>query len=428
MTKTIFKNIIYTLNYFVGDIMGDTKGSFLDMLKNRFRKIKLFFKNKLIKELKEHKEKIKNDKLKRKKEEELIFINLNRNIKNNNKKMIIPKENKIKKHLGINIIKVLLVPTTLILTAFKNNNKDIKKSSKKENQTNLQKKLKSTDIKQENVVNTQKVEQNQNCNKDINKNLQDIKVSTNKNKENKDISLNAINMGKNSTIKKKLTKKNKGVANIFNPKKLNNKLILIKLDFKKYKKINNELEKKLEEQKTIYEEFNKKIKNITPEKRVHIKYYFINNLLHNFKNILLVALSIPLLKKPKNVPLFAVGLYIANNSIRNMRKLITKEEKIEYIPSKNYVGAIKNNLYGLELVEYMLEDSLEQLEQLEIDFIDKFSIYKDSDSFKNNINEIRKYKSQLKKKSEKLEIQKEKMNSTMEKNQKVLTLIKDMNS
>ena len=138
-------------------------------------------------------------------------------------------------------------------------------------------------------------------------------------------------------------------------------------------------------------------------------------------------MSIPLLKKPKNIPLFATGLFIISNSIRNMRKLITTEEVVEYIPSNNYINAIKTNLNSFDLIEYMMEDSLDQISNLKNDYINQFGEYSNTDIFQKNLKKINSYQYKLKNKQNQFIKEKEKMNKNLKENQKILCLIRDMN-
>ena len=199
------------------------------------------------------------------------------------------------------------------------------------------------------------------------------------------------------------------------------------VDLSKFNKVNNELDKKLEKQKEIYERLDKLVNNIEVEKKVDVKYHFISNLFSNVKNLFLSVLSIPLIKNPKNIPLFAVGIYMLNNSLRNMRKMVTKDERIRYIPSDIYTDAIKENLNNFELIDYMIGDSISQIRSLKSEYSYEFGQYQDNIEFKNIMEKLNNYENELIEKQKKMLREKEKMNNTLNKNNKKLQLIKDMN-
>lgn len=460
---------------------GSAKGSFWDRLRLRFRKIKLFFKKKKQQDEDILLEKQKIEKLKKQKEAQIIY-NYEQNIKRSKSGLIIYTGHKYKKHYGITATKVALIPTTMILNAIKPSN-----STQNKNRLNVKEKntkvdeTKNINLKQNNKVSQIKPEKNntlssniateKNLNKSNNEKVsikqEKIVINVNKAKIREiNKNQNRVNNGKkeetsnllnyktidnkiqnkeviphffaepiitpktpkvSKTIKGKKNKKGT-IINIYDDKKLKDKPKLTKMNLYPIEKINNELQKKLEEQKLIYEEFNEKISKIKPEKITEVKFYFINNLFSNLKNIMLTAFSIPLLKRPKNIPLFSVGLFMINNSIRNMRKLITKEETISYIPSNNYINAIESNLNSIELINYMLEDSLDQIGALKSDYENQFGIYSYTDIYKQNMQKLNSYEEKIKKKQKQFEEEKLKMNKNLEKNQKILRLIRDMNN
>lgn len=459
---------------------GDSKGSFFDRIRIRFRKIKLLFQKKKKKEYEEELLKEKKLKQKRKKEEEIIINN--KTVTIDSYGMIISDGTRFKKHYGIESVKLALIPTTIFLTAFKHDkNTDVKIEEKiDKEQKNIekdnQKKIIIENKPTQNAHNTYKSTHNVILNKQINDlNLKEKKEKNNDTDNEKKITINVnksklkeilyknknVNSKKISSFKKgveqpknlenanffvvepiitpkkenikskKLFKKRnskKGIIiNVYNEEKLKEKKALTHINLKQIEKINNLLEDKLKEQEYIYKEFNKKVKNIQPEKIISVKYHFINNLFSNFKNIFLSAMSIPLLKRTRNLPLFATGLFILNNSIRNMRKLVSTEETINYIPSNNYIGAIKSNLNNLELVEYMIEDSLDQIRFLRNDYVNKFSQYSYDEVYQKNLKKLDDYEKKMKEKQEKLEKEKTKMQKNIKENEKILRLIKDMN-
>lgn len=230
------------------------------------------------------------------------------------------------------------------------------------------------------------------------------------------------------TTSKIVTKAKKSSYKIVKDKKTKKSFSIKNLDLTKFNKINNELDKKLLKQKEICKEFNKLINEITPEKQINIKYNFINNLFSNIKNLFISVISIPFLKNPKNIPLFSIGLYMLNNSVRNMRKLITKEERIKFIPSNIYIDAIKENIDNLNLIDYMVTDSLSQISHLKYEYQNEFSDYKDNEKYIEIMNKLESYEAQLKGKQEKIYEEKQKMDNTLDKNCKKLQLIKNMNN
>ncbi len=436
-----------------------SKGSFFDRLRMRFRKIKLFFIKKRKRAFEEKKLKKRQNDEKKKKDNEII-LNHDRFIKRNSKGMIISTNNKFKKHYIATTLKVALVPTTIILSTFKYekqkkpsqikiNSKTINHEKKnlttKENIHNTyqethkaivtDKKTVTPSVKPITInLNTEKVKEILNDNKHDNK--QD-KTSTDKKtaiQEPKNIYfVEPIKTPKkNNILEQKIVTnvktKKKTVLNIYNYKnKDKDKKVLTNVNLVHIQNINNLLDEKLKEQQKIYNDFNKKIKGIKPKELKYVKFHFLSNLFSNFKNVLFSIMSIPLLKKPKNIPLFATGLFIISNSIRNMRRLITTEEVIEYIPSNNYINAIKSNLNNFDLIEYMMEDSLDQISYLKNDYIIQFGEYSNTDIFQKNLKKINSYQEKIKNKQNQFLKEKEKMNKNLKENQKILRLIRDMN-
>lgn len=425
-----------------------SKGSFLDRLKIRFRKFKLFFIKRRKKLLEEENLKKKKYIEKKKKDNEII-LNHDRFIKRNSKGMIISTDHKFKKHYVATTLKVALVPTTMILSTFKYEKQkkqpQIKiaskpKSYQNKNLDNIHNTYKNThELNTKNIKSSKSITVNLNTKKvkEVLENNKREKVSTNLKKgipEPKNVYFvepiktpKISNVSNQKIIKSKKTKK-KTVLNIYNyQNNRKNKTVLSNVNLIHIENIHNLLDEKLKEQQKIYAEFNKKIKGIKPKELKYVKFHFLSNLLSNFKNVLFSIMSIPLLKKPKNIPLFATGLFIISNSIRNMRKLITTEEVVEYIPSNNYINAIKTNLNSFDLIEYMMEDSLDQISNLKNDYINQFGEYSNTDIFQKNLKKINSYQNKLKNKQNQFIKEKEKMNKNLKENQKILCLIQDMN-
>lgn len=199
-----------------------------------------------------------------------------------------------------------------------------------------------------------------------------------------------------------------------------------KSEFSNILSINQQLNLKLKEQQEIYNEFNNLISKIKANKIVSTKYSFIDRMLKGTANIMTSAFSLKLLRR-KNIPLFAIGLFMLGNSLRNMRKVVTKDETIKYIPSDNYADAIESNMSNFYLIDYMLSDSLYQVSRLKYEYINEFKNYHGLESYEKNLNKIINIEKQIINKKQQVNSIKDKMYDAIDKNNQKVKVIGDMN-
>ncbi|MBQ7140808.1 MAG: hypothetical protein IJO32_04835 [Bacilli bacterium] len=228
------------------------------------------------------------------------------------------------------------------------------------------------------------------------------------------------------------TKKN--IFNIQNKKgskkqNINNKIQLFSYEnseLSNISNINKQLNVKLKEQQDIYKEFNDLITNIKADKIVSTKYSFVDRMLNGATSIMTGAFSLKLMKQ-KNIPFFALGLFILGNSIRNMRKVVKKDETIKYIPSDDYAKEIESNMSNFYLIDYMLNDTLYQVSRLKYEYMDEFKNYHGLDSYEKNLDKIINIEKQIINKQKQVNTMKNKMYDTLDKNNQKIKIIKDMN-
>jgi len=199
-----------------------------------------------------------------------------------------------------------------------------------------------------------------------------------------------------------------------------------KKEFSNISDINKQLNIKLKEQEDIYKEFNDLISNIKADKIVSTKYSFVDRMLNGATGIMTGAFSLKLMKQ-KNVPFFALGLYMLGNSLRNMRKVVKRDETIKYIPSNDYATEIENNINNFYLIDYMLSDSLYQVSRLKYEYMDEFRDFHGLEDYEENLNKIINIEKQIVNKQQEIDIMKNKMYDTLDKNYQKVKIINDMN-
>lgn len=203
-----------------------------------------------------------------------------------------------------------------------------------------------------------------------------------------------------------------------------NKLEKMKIELKDFEKVNSRLSNELSKHDNIVKEFNELIKKISPEKIVHIQNDFLATMLHNTGCLIGAFLSIPFLKKPKNVPLFTFGLFTINNSIRSMRK-VTTTEKISYIPSDDYANQIIKYKNSFGFADYMISDTLYQISEFKEEYKSNFSGYHNTDVFDKNLKTIEEMENKILTQSKKIEQLKKNYEKTLENNYKKVLSIKN---
>ena len=252
---------------------------------------------------------------------------------------------------------------------------------------------------------------------------------------NTNILINVKNKLKNELdYYNKLVDYRKNIINIQNKKDrkkhdIKNKKQLFsyeKKEFSNISDINKQLNLKLKEQQDIYKEFNDLISNINADKIISTKYNFIDKMINGATGIITGAFSLKLMKQ-KNVPFFALGLYMLGNSLRNMRKVVKRDETIKYIPSNDYATEIENNINNFYLIDYMLNDSLYQVSRLKYEYMDEFKDFHGLDDYEENLNKIINIEKQIINKQQQVNSMKNKMYDTLDKNNQKIKIIKDMN-
>ena len=191
-------------------------------------------------------------------------------------------------------------------------------------------------------------------------------------------------------------------------------------------KIEQRLSDELNKQREILDNFNKLINNIEPEKIIKIQTNYINNFMRRIGGIFTTFLSLPLLKKPKNVPTFAFGLYMLNNSIRSMRGIATKKTSINYIPSNDYAKAIISSRSDLNYIDYMIDDSLFQIKCLKEEYELSFYSYSNSEQFNKQFEKIKSMEAKLLIQSKEIKKVKKQYEQTLDKNNQKILKIKQM--
>lgn len=194
--------------------------------------------------------------------------------------------------------------------------------------------------------------------------------------------------------------------------------------FSDVKDLSDRLNNELNKHKNIINEFNALISKISPKKIVSVQNNFLETLLHNTGCLIGTFLSIPFLKKPKNVPLFAFGLFTINNSIRNMRR-VTTTENISYIPSDDYAKQIIRYKNSFGFVDYMISDSLYQITELKEEYKINFSGFHNTEEFNKNLKRIENIEYKIQKQAKEIKELKSKYENTLNKNyEKVLSIKK----
>lgn len=202
----------------------------------------------------------------------------------------------------------------------------------------------------------------------------------------------------------------------------NNEEYNMNVELSDFNSLNNRLSKELDKNKNIIKEFNILINKISPKKIVKVQSDFLATMLHNTGCLIGTFLSIPFLKKPKNIPLFTFGLFTINNSIRSMRK-VTTTETINYIPSNDYANQIIKYRNSFSFVDYMISDSLYQISELKEEYKINFSSYHNTQEFEKNLRKIESMEDKLLKQSKNIQELKNKYQSTLDKNyDKVLSI------
>jgi len=193
-------------------------------------------------------------------------------------------------------------------------------------------------------------------------------------------------------------------------------------------KIEKRLSRELIKQKNILDEFNNLISKIEPEKIIKVQSNYINNLLHKIGGIFTAFLSIPFLKKPKNVPTFAFGLYMLNSSIKSMRGIVNKKTTINYIPSNDYAKAIIANRCDLNYIDYMIDDSLFQIHCLKEEYQLNFSSFYNNEQFSKQLEKITSIESKLLKQSKEIKNIRNKYEEVLNKNNNKILKIKELSN
>jgi len=202
----------------------------------------------------------------------------------------------------------------------------------------------------------------------------------------------------------------------------NNKEQNMDIELSDYSKINNKLSQELDKHKNIINEFNALINKISAKKIVSVQNDFLSTMLHNTGCLISTFLSIPFLRKPKNIPLFTFGLFTINNSIRNMRK-VTTTENISYIPSDDYANKIIKYKNSFGFVDYMISDSLCQIRELKEEYKINFSSFHNSDEFNKNLMRINSIEEKILRQSKAINELKNKYEKALDKNyEKVLSI------
>lgn len=202
----------------------------------------------------------------------------------------------------------------------------------------------------------------------------------------------------------------------------NNKEETINVELKDFNEVNIRLSKELDKHKSIIREFGVLISKISPKKIVDVQNDFLSTMLHNTGCLIGAFLSIPFLKKPKNVSLFAFGLFTINNSIRNMRK-VTTTEIINYIPSNDYANQIIKYKNSFGFVDYMISDSLYQISELKEEYKINFASFHNTELFNENLQKIEAMETKILKQAKEIKALKNKYENTLDKNyEKVLSI------
>ncbi len=202
----------------------------------------------------------------------------------------------------------------------------------------------------------------------------------------------------------------------------NNEEHNMNVELKDFNEINSRLSLELDKNKNMIKEFNVLINKISPKKIVKVQSDFLATMIHNTRCLIGAFLSIPFLKKPKNIPLFTFGLFTINNSIRSMRK-VTTTETINYIPSNDYANQIIKHKNSLNFADYMISDTLYQIRELKEEYIINFGSYHNSEEFEKNLKKIESMEDKMLKQSKEIESLKNKYQSTLDKNYgKVLSI------
>lgn len=194
----------------------------------------------------------------------------------------------------------------------------------------------------------------------------------------------------------------------------------------KFNIINSKLENQIRKNKEILNDFNRMISKIEPEKIIEIQSKLISNLIRNATSLIGTFISIPFLKRPKDIPMFTFGLFTLNNSIRNMRAINEKKEVVRYIPSDDYTDKILNSKNNFDSVEYLLYDSINQIEFFKQDFINNFEDYYNDDEYLKQIRKIDSMKEKLVEQSVIINKMKKEYDKTLFKNKEKVLKIKKM--
>lgn len=189
--------------------------------------------------------------------------------------------------------------------------------------------------------------------------------------------------------------------------------------------INKRLSYQIEKNQNLLKEFDELINNINPKQIIEVQSKFLNTLMNRMKGMFGTFLSVPLLKS-KNLPLFMVGLYGFNSSIRSMRAVTNKNTNIKYIPSNDYTNKLLDYKNQFSFVEYMVNDSIRELKFLREEFVLNFGNYLDYNTFTSHLTAIDEMENKLILQSKKIQKLKQKYTTTIDKHSKKLEIIKKM--
>lgn len=147
---------------------------------------------------------------------------------------------------------------------------------------------------------------------------------------------------------------------------------------KQLEKIRTVIDENLKEQKKDIDELKKLFNHAIAQNKRSILVTGIHNFLSKTMNIGLSLLPVAICKN-KLVGMLG-STVVLNNRLRNMRKIIRKENNnINYIAYKTIEKEIKNEQLCIEKTKEVLEDSMHQLQSLKQEFIMEF--YYDMDRY-----------------------------------------------
>ncbi len=190
--------------------------------------------------------------------------------------------------------------------------------------------------------------------------------------------------------------------------------------------INKRLSIQIDKNKQLLKDFDELIQNITPKEIVKVQSQFLSNLVKKIKGIFGTFFSIPFLKKSKDIPMFTVGLYGVNSSIRSARAIVNKKTTIKFVPTADFSSKLLDYKNKFVLAEYMLDDTLSQIKFLREEFVTNFGNYFDYNEFYSQLSEIDNIEKKLNVQKQNIQKVKQKYNVTIEKNNQKVELIKKM--